>query len=267
MKLLSGVELAGFIKERQAHQVRALKQANNIQPKLAIIVCNDDPVINKYVNLKKQYGKDILVDVEVFQIDQNQAISQIKKLNKDKSFQGIIAQLPLKNSDTTDEIINTIDNKKDVDGLVKNSKFDSATPMAIFWLLAGFNIELAGKNIVLVGHGRLVGAPLKRMLINCNLNPQIIDIDTKNPQAIMQLADILITAVGRPNFITSTMIPLNCVVIDAATTTDDSQIKGDLADDVYDREDLILTPKKGGVGPLTVCALFDNLIRACQDVN
>jgi methylenetetrahydrofolate dehydrogenase (NADP+) / methenyltetrahydrofolate cyclohydrolase len=136
--------------------------------------------------------------------------------------------------------------------------------MAIMWLLNGFAVELTGKKITIVGRGRLVGAPLKKMMDSSGLNIQVIHSQTSNPEEILLNSDVIITAVGKPGIIDSAMLPLNCVVVDAATSSENGQLKGDLADDVYEREDLILTPKKGGVGPLTVCALFDNVIRAAQ---
>jgi methylenetetrahydrofolate dehydrogenase (NADP+)/methenyltetrahydrofolate cyclohydrolase len=264
MKLLNGLELVGFIKERQAHQVRGLRQARNIAPRLAIIVCNNSPVIDKYVSLKKRSAADILVNVNIYKIKQNEALSLIKKLNKNPKIHGIIVQLPLNDPSQTDKIVDSINPKKDVDGLGKQSKFESATPMAIMWLLAGYNIDLTDKNIVIVGQGRLVGLPLKKMLVASGIKPNIIDIDTKNPAQIMLKADVLITAVGQPGMINSKMIPKNCVVIDAATASEGNQIKGDLSDDVYNRDDLTVTPQKGGVGPLTVCALFENVIRSAS---
>lgn len=266
MKLLNGSELAGFIKERQAHQVRALIQANNIKPKLAIIVCTDNPVIDTYVALKQRYGADILVDVEVHKIDQANALELIAKLNADNTVHGIIVQLPLADSTKTDEIVNAVAPQKDVDALGVDAIYDPATPMAIMWLLAGYNIDIQhGKLVALVGLGRLVGAPLKRIFDSSDVNCQVIDSNTNNPEDIMLNAQVIITAVGKPNLITSEMIPDKCVVVDAAVASEGGQLIGDLSDDVYEREDITVTPRKGGVGPLTVVALFDNVIRAARN--
>lgn len=265
MKILNGAELAGYIKQRQARQVRVLIQASKINPKLAIVICNNNHLGSTYANLKQKYGKDILVDVEIFKIDQLKAVSLIKKLNSDKLVHGIIVQLPLLNPDQTDKILNYIEPSKDVDGLGLISKYDMATPTAILWLLSGYNIELTAKNIVIIGRGRLVGAPLKTMFDKSGINTQVIHSQTPNPQALLDDAQIIITAVGKPGIINSAMIPQNCIVIDAGTASDKGKQSGDLADDVYKREDLTLTPKIGGIGPLTVCALFDNLIRAAND--
>src|SRR5258708_1269496 len=117
MKLLNGSELAGFIKERQAKAVRGLRQAHSINPKLAIIQCNDDPVINTYVKLKKLYGSDIQVEVEVHFVEQAQIPELTEKLNKDDTVHGIIVQLPLSDVTQTDEIVNLVAPGKDVDAL------------------------------------------------------------------------------------------------------------------------------------------------------
>ena len=141
MKILDGSSLASYIKERQATEVRSLIQGSRIQPKLAIIRTNPDPIVDSYMKLKQQYGQDIGVEVEVHTIEQNEAIQRIAKLNNDKSVQGIIVQIPLPNPKQTNEILNKVDPDKDVDGLAVKTKFDAPTPMAITWLLAGYNIK------------------------------------------------------------------------------------------------------------------------------
>src|SRR5882724_2862732 len=163
MRILNGQELAEFIKERQARQVRALRQAHHVAPKLAIVRTNPARVVDSYMRLKREYGADILVDVEVHTIQQNEALALIKKLNADKTVHGIIVQLPLPDLTQTDEILDAVAPYKDVDGLHSNAVLDAATPTAVIWLLAGYNIELRGKKILIVGQGRLVGKPLARM--------------------------------------------------------------------------------------------------------
>lgn len=264
MKLLNGSELAGFIKERQLHQVRGLVQADGVLPKLAIVACNNNPVINTYIALKQKYGADIGVEVEVHKVDQVDAIGLIDALNKNPQVHGIIVQLPLKDPGQTNEIVNAVAPTKDVDALGVDAKFDPATPMAIMWLLAGYNIDVQKKSVTVVGQGRLVGAPLVKMMQASGVEPAIIDEDTENPGDILLHSQIIITAVGKPGIISSVMLPDGAVVVDAGTTSEGGQIKGDLDPDVYSREDITVTPTKGGVGPLTVAALFDNVIRAAR---
>ncbi len=264
MRLLNGSELAGFIKERQAHQVRALIQADGVTPKLAIIVCGNNSVINTYVALKQKYGADIQVEVEVHKIDQSEATGLIQALNKNPEIHGIIVQLPLPDVTQTDEIINAVAPEKDVDALGSHAEFDPATPMAIMWLLAGYNIDVQNKAVAIVGQGRLVGAPLVKLMRASGIEPAIVDEDTEHPEDILLHSQIIITAVGKPGIVSSVMLPEKAVVVDAGTTSEGGEIKGDLDSDVYERDDVTVTPVKGGVGPLTVAALFDNVIRAAR---
>lgn len=263
MKYLSGSDLASFIKERQLHQVRILA-GNKIFPKLAIVICGNDLPSQKYIGLKQEYGNEIGIAVEIYKVEQTDAIKTIGVLNSNKEVQGIIVQLPLPDIKNTDEILNSVLPSKDLDGLGQNSIYDSATPTAIMWLLAGYNVNLAGKQIVIVGQGRLIGKPLVAIMQSSGLNPVVVDEFTENiPQTISE-ADVLVTAVGKANIIKAQDIRQGAVVIDAGVASENGVLKGDLADDVYERDDLTLTPKTGGVGPLTVCALFDNVIKAAQ---
>jgi len=263
MRLLNGSELAGFIKERHAKQVRALR-TSKIYPKLAIVQVLDDPAINTYVRLKKRYGADIMVDVDIHTPTQAEALGVIAGLNNDKSVHGIIVQLPLTDPSQTNEIVNLVAPAKDVDALGKNSKFEPATPMAIMWLLSGYNIDLAGKKILLIGRGKLVGAPLEKILKNSGM--LVMTAEKGDDLAAMaKESDIIITATSSPGVLTSEMIKPGTVVIDAGVAGEEGKIVGDVDPLVYQREDIIITPQKGGVGPLTVCALFENVIRAAQN--
>ncbi len=260
---LNGSELAGFIKERQAKAVRGLRQAYQTQPKLAIVVTVENPVIEIYMKLKTQYGKDILVDVAIHRVQQDEIIEEIKQLNADQTVHGIIVQLPLADPSQADEILNTVAPEKDVDALGAQAMLDPATPTAILWLLAGYGIDLRNRKVVIVGKGKLVGGPLLTMLQDSGV--QVVACDTSDTVAKeIATADVIITATGSPGVLTSDMIPLNAVVVDAGVAVEQGKAVGDLATDVYDRDDLKITPKKGGVGPLTVCALFENVIKAAK---
>jgi methylenetetrahydrofolate dehydrogenase (NADP+)/methenyltetrahydrofolate cyclohydrolase len=265
VKLLNGRELSGFIKERQAKQVRALRQAEHVEPKLAIVVAKDDPVIETYIRLKKAYGADILIDVDIHRVNQAEVPALLKKLNADDTVHGIIVQLPLEDTSKTDEIVDLVMPAKDVDALGANATFEPATPMAIMWLLAGYNVDLAGKKVLLVGRGKLVGAPLEKVLRSMKVDVEVVDREATDLSEHTIDADIVITATGSPAIIYSDMIKEGAVVVDAGVASESGKTVGDLADDVYERDDITITPKKGGVGPLTVCALFENVIRAARD--
>lgn len=264
MKILSGLELVGYIKQRQLHQVRSLIQTHGIQPKLVIIRTNSDPIVDRYMKLKSAYGLDIEVAVEVKTIKQNEAIESINLLNKDKSVHGIIVQIPLPDRTQTDEILNAVTQEKDVDGLGQSATLTPATPMAINWLLAGYNIELKEKNIVIVGHGRLVGKPLLKLWQSSGYNVSSIDSSTTNLAVATLAADVLVCATGVPGLITANMVKNDAVIVDAGVATDKNGLVGDVALDVRELPNVTITPEKGGVGPLTVAALFENLIIAAR---
>lgn len=262
MRLLDGQELAGFIKERQAHQVRALRQAWHVSPRLAIVRTGNDPVADSYMRLKQSYGADILADVDIHDTGQAALPDLIATLNADPTVHGIIIQLPLPEPSSTEELLNSVSTAKDVDGLAANTMFDAATPVAINWLLAGYNIELRGKNIVIVGQGRLVGRPLAQLWQSSGLQAVVADKHTEDLSTLTRNADVLICAVGVPGLITKDMVKENAVIVDAGVATDTNGLTGDVAPEVRELPGITITPEKGGVGPLTVCALFDNLIRA-----
>lgn len=263
MKILDGRELADYIKERQARQVRALRQASRIFPTLAIVQTSKDPVIDTYVRLKKAYGEDILVDVTTHIVDQAEVISTIQRLNEDGAVHGIIVQLPLADPSQTDQVVQTIGVAKDVDGMA-GGKYTPATAMAINWLLAGYNIELRDRPIAIVGQGRLVGAPLFELWKEAGYNVSVYDDKVGDLGAELRNAQVIVTATGVPGLINSHMIQPGAVVVDAGTASEHGKIVGDVAPDVRDRDDLTITPERGGVGPLTVAALFDNVIQAAQ---
>ena len=292
VKILNGRELAGFVKERQAHLARALRSEGKI-PKLVIIRDSDNPVITKYVELKKRYGEDIGVEVaDVIASGVEELRTAVLNANADDSVSGIIVQLPLKDNSITDSVVSLISPEKDVDGLAASAldptsatsttsasaptsvapttpaappvpHFDSATATAINWLLSGYGIDLAGKKIAIVGRGRLVGGPLIRMWKNSGYGLTIFGRD--GDLSTLPNFDVIVTATGKPRLITSEMVAPGAVVVDAGTASEDGVLVGDLDPEVRDRSDLsALTPKIGGVGPLTVSVLFENVLAAAS---
>ncbi len=265
MKILNGRELAGFIKERQAHVVRSLR-AEKVFPKLLIIRDSDNPVIVKYVELKKRYGEDIGVEVEDFFAKSVDEIRErILAANADPSISGMIVQLPLTDTARTDEVVSLIDPFKDVDGLSGKGRFDSATATAINWLLSGYDIPVAESKIALVGRGRLVGGPLAKMWKASGYNVDVYGHDLDLTK--LKQYDIIVTATGVPHLILSEHINSGATVVDAGTASEDGVLVGDVDESVRERSDLrAITPVIGGVGPLTVSVLFENVIAAAEKV-
>lgn len=261
---LNGLELQGFIKQRQLRQVRNLRQQFGIAPKLLIIKSpSASAVIDTYIRMKQRYARDIFIDVEVVAIDEPEMSAYIERANADANIQGIIVQLPLKDKSQTDAICNKIDPKKDVDGLGANAGFPSATAQAIDWLLTGYSVDLNGKQIAIVGAGKLVGAPLAAMWLKRGLAVTSIDESSANVHETLQSSDVIVTATGAPRLITADDVKQKAVVVDAGTASEGGFIVGDVDESVRERKDVTITPVKGGVGPLTYTVLFDHLIEAC----
>ncbi len=263
MKTLNGKELAGFIKERQAHEVRSL----NKTPALLIIRDSDNPVIVKYVNLKIKYGEDIGVKVVDFCAKNSAEIAEkIKEANENPEINGIILQLPIVEKDKTDELTALISSKKDVDGLSgKPGAFDSATATAVLWLLAGYDVNLKTAKIAIVGRGKLVGAPLYKMFKVSNYHVDLFHRGSDLTK--LSEYDVIITATGVPGLITNAHIKPGATVVDAGTASEKGILKGDVAEEVHTRTDLnAITPITGGVGPLTITCLFDHVIQAAKSL-
>lgn len=259
MKILNGEELAGFIKERQFLVVREMAK----KPKLLIIRDSENPVIMKYVNLKKEYGNDIGIVVEDYYAKNSDDIREkILSANKDDSINGIIVQLPILEHEKTDELTALISPEKDVDGLSgHDGAFDSATATAINWLLAGYGIDLKDAKIALVGRGKLVGAPLYKMWKNSGFDVTVFH--RGDDLSILRDYDVIVSATGKPHIITDGMVGSGAVIVDAGTASEGGVLVGDVDKTVRLRKDLTaITPHFGGVGPLTVTCLFEHVIES-----
>lgn len=264
MKLLDGADVAAFIKERQAKQVRNLRQSWQVVPRLAIVQTIDDPVIDTYVRLKRRYAEDILVECELHHVSQAEIAQTLEILNQRHDVHGVIVQLPLADPEETETVVKQVSSAKDVDGLGDSPAFVPATALAIDWLLAAYNVELQGANIAIVGNGRLVGAPLAALWSQNGYQVSVADSTTTDLASYLADKDLIVTATGVPRLIQADMIKQNAVVVDAGTAAEHGVVFGDIDESVRERDDLTITPEKGGVGPLTVAALFDNVITAAR---
>lgn len=274
MKILNGAELKDFIKERQAKQVRGLRQSWQVFPRLVIFYSNEDPVIETYMRLKISYAEDILIEAEKRFVSPENLAKEIQKANLDETIHGIIVQLPLKKSsgekiegEELRCILSQISPEKDVDGL-SGDIFISATAQAINWLLVGYNIELRNKKIAIVGQGLLVGRPLNNMWLKSGYDVTVFDKNNSGEmKERLSKFDIVVSATGVPGLITSEMLKPNVVVVDAGTASENGIIKGDVAEEVRQNcKDVTITPKIGGVGPLTIASLIDNVIISARKI-
>lgn len=278
MKNLNGAEIAAYMKENQLHWSRRLR-AQKIIPKLVVIRDSNNPVIAKYVHLKQRYGEDIGVEVEDWlREDVSRAIDEANNM---VDAHGVIVQLPLRDMSIIDEVLPGIKTEKDVDGLsliyhqTNNAKneyspsdignsFESATATAINWLLSGYDINLKGLRIAIVGHGRLVGGPLSEMWQQSGYDVTVFQ--RGDDLAALRDFDLIISATGVPSLIQPEMVKPGAIIVDAGTASEDGVLVGDVSDEVRERSDLkAITPKIGGVGPLTVTALFEHVLIAAQN--
>lgn len=251
MKLLTGRDVAAYIKQRHTSQASGMHP----EPRLAIIRSEDNVAGDRYLKMKRKYGEDIGVAVDLYVETSDTILGRIQTLNDDNAVTGILIQLPLTDPSITDAAIAAIAPDKDIDGLAPNSRFEAATPKAALWLLASHNVDLEGR-IVVVGQGRLVGKPLADRLQASGLDVVRCDINTKDLGAETIQGDIVFTGTGQEHLIKPDMIKSGAVVVDTGSP------QGELDPALYDRDDLTITPNPGGVGPMTVAALFDNLLIA-----
>jgi methylenetetrahydrofolate dehydrogenase (NADP+)/methenyltetrahydrofolate cyclohydrolase len=253
MKLLNGREVAEFIQERHIREVRGL---GHRRPELVIIRTGEDEATSKYLRVKKAYGEAIGIQVTIQNVTSETILTNITAAAEHAT--GIIVQLPLVDPDQTDAALAAVPRACDVDGLAPGSPFEAATPKAITWLLAAYNVELKDRIIAVVGQGRLVGRPLADRLEDSGYTVRRLDVDTANLASQLESSDIIITATGQAGLITSSMIAPGAVVIDAGSP------QPELSADALQRTDITRTPNPGGVGPMTVAALYDNLLIAAR---
>jgi methylenetetrahydrofolate dehydrogenase (NADP+)/methenyltetrahydrofolate cyclohydrolase len=254
VKLLGGRDIAGFIAERHAQAVAGMDRP----PRLAIIRSKDNEAGDRYLKMKRKYGEDIGAVVDLYVETGDTILDRIAQLNADAGVTGIIIQLPLTGAaEVTDQALEAIAPAKDIDGLGPNSPYEVATPKASLWLLAAHNVDLKGR-IVVVGQGRLVGKPLADRLEASGHDVVRCDINTKDLKAETIQADILFTGTGQQHLIKPDMVKTGAVLVDTGSP------RSEFDPALYERADLTLTPNPGGVGPMTVVSLFDNLLIAAQ---
>lgn len=247
-------------------------QGLDIKPKLCIIQIGDNAASNVYVNMKVRYAEKIGAISQIIKfnsdISENEIIEKIKKLNNDRSVNGIIVQLPIPENLDVRKIINTIDYLKDVDGLsdvnlaklISNEKgLRPATARGILTLLDSNDIEIEGKHVVVIGRSLLVGKSSAINFLNRNATVTVCHSKTKDLVKNISLADIIVTAAGYPGIIDNDMINDSQVIVDVGISVVNGEILGD-ASGVGESSVYAISPVPGGVGPMTVASLFENLL-------
>ena len=274
-KIIDGKKISLKLKDELKDKVSKLK----VKPKLVVISVGDNPASKVYVRQKEKCANYVgfeYLHLHYDTISDNDLIKEINKLNNDKSVSGMIVQLPLPKGMNEKRIVNSIIPDKDVDGLsyinagklLNNEEcLVSCTPAGIMELLKYHKIDLAGKNAVVIGRSILVGKPMMNLLINANATVTLCHSKTVDLEKITKKADILVVAIGKPNFVTRNMVKKGAIVIDVGINRVDDKLIGDVNfDDVYSKVKLI-TPVPGGVGPMTVIMLMNNVYKAYMKNN
>lgn len=208
-------------------------------------------------------------------IQEEELVNLVNQLNEDQSCHGIIVQLPLPKHINEQKVIDAISYKKDVDGFGIINKgrlfsgldsIESATPHGIIQLLDAYDIELAGKNAVVIGRSNIVGKPMALLLLNRNATVTICHSRTKNLSEITKTADVLVVAIGKPNFITADMVKKDAVVIDVGTNRVEEKLCGDVDFEEVSKIASYISPVPGGVGPLTIASLLENTVKAYKKI-
>lgn len=274
--ILDGKALAKKIRTELKGKVEILKE-KGIFPKLAVIMVGNDSSSKIYVRNKSKACMEIGIEYEEFLLDENtkseKLLQLINELNNRKDINGILLQSPIPQHLDINEAIKAISEKKDVDGfhpinvgkLVLNQEcFVSCTPNGIIRLLEEYNIEIEGKNAVVVGRSNIVGKPMMLNLLNKNATVTICHSKTKNLSEITKKADILICAIGKPKYIKENFVKDGAVVIDVGINRDPEtgKISGDVDYDAVFEKASYITPVPGGVGPMTIAMLMVNVVKS-----
>ncbi len=275
MKIIDGKKISQDIKNELKQEVEKLKK-QGITPGLAVILVGEDPASQVYVRNKEKACEYIGIKSFSHKLSESasedEILNLIKKLNEDENIHGILVQLPLPKLIDENKIIMAIDPKKDVDGFhpenigklsIGQAMLLPCTPAGIIKLLKRSQIEIEGKNCVVIGKSNIVGKPVALMLMNKNGTVTVCHSKTKNLSEISKQADILVVAVGRPKMVTADMIKEGVVIIDVGINRlEDGSLCGDVDFENCKKIASAITPVPGGVGPMTIAMLMKNCIKA-----
>ena len=278
--IIDGKELAKKIRANLKIECEELKK-KNINSKLAVIMVGEDPASKVYVRNKSRACEDVGIKYEEYLLDskitQKELIELIEKLNNDKTINGILLQSPIPSNLDINEAFRTISPEKDVDGfnpinvgmlVLNQDTFVSCTPYGIMKMFEEYDIDLTGKNVVILGRSNIVGKPLIHCCLNKNATVTSCHSKTQNLAQKAKEADVLISAIGKANFVTADMVKDGAVVIDVGINRlDNGKITGDVDFESVKEKASYITPVPGGVGPMTIAMLMNNVIKATRRQN
>lgn len=277
---LDGKELAKKIRMELKKEVSELKN-QNIFPKLAVIMVGDDSSSKIYVRNKSNACEEVGIEYEEYllkeETEMEELLDLIDKLNNDPTIHGILVQSPIPKHLDINKAFRTISEKKDVDGFhpinvgklcLGQNTFVSCTPFGIMKILEEYNIEIEGKNAVIIGRSNIVGKPMLQCLMSKNATVTVCHSKTKNLPEIVKNADIVVAAIGKAKFVKEDMIKKDAVVIDVGINRGaDGKLCGDVDFEGVSKKASYITPVPGGVGPMTIAMLMNNIVKAAKEMH
>ena len=275
--IINGKELAQTIRKDLKKEVEELRK-KGITPKLAVIMIGNNKASEIYVRNKSKACNELGIEFEEFLKDskttQEELIGLIDSLNKREDIYGILLQSPIPEHLDIREAFNRIDARKDVDGFnpinvgklaIGEDCFISCTPYGVIKMLEAYNIDIEGKRAVVIGRSNIVGKPVAQCLLNKNATVTICHSRTQNIKEIVKEADIVIAALGKPKFVTSDMVKEGAVVIDVGINrNEEGKLVGDVDFENVEKKASYITPVPGGVGPMTIAMLMNNVVKATK---
>ncbi|MCD8905760.1 bifunctional methylenetetrahydrofolate dehydrogenase/methenyltetrahydrofolate cyclohydrolase FolD [Staphylococcus chromogenes] len=274
-KILDGKQIAKDYRQGLQDEVEVLKQ-KGYTPKLSVILVGNDGASQSYVRSKKKAAEKIGMISEVIHLEEDTSeedvLKELERLNNDESVSGILVQVPLPKQVDEQKVLDAIDPDKDVDGFhpinigrlyLDQAKLIPCTPLGVMELLKHADIDLEGKNAVVIGRSHIVGQPVSKLLIQQNATITVLHSRSQNVHEHLKNADIIVSAVGRPGMVKKEDVKEGAVVIDVGNTPDENgKLKGDVEYDEVSEVAGAITPVPGGVGPMTITMVLNNTLIA-----
>lgn len=276
--IIDGKNLAKKIRSNLKVECDKLKE-KGIIPKLAVIMVGDNPASKVYVKNKSIACNEVGIEYKEYLLDANikqeNLLDLIKKLNNDETVNGILLQSPIPEHLNINEAFKAITYLKDVDGFTPSSvgklcigedTFVSCTPLGVIKMFEEYNIDLNGKDVVILGRSNIVGRPLIQCCLQKNATVTVCHSKTKSLEERTKRADVIISAIGKPKFVTADMVKNNVVIIDVGINRDENgKLVGDVDFENVEKKASYITPVPGGVGPMTIAMLMNNVIKATKE--
>ncbi|WP_323147769.1 bifunctional methylenetetrahydrofolate dehydrogenase/methenyltetrahydrofolate cyclohydrolase FolD [Staphylococcus aureus] len=274
-KILDGKQIAKDYRQGLQDQVEALKE-KGFTPKLSVILVGNDGASQSYVRSKKKAAEKIGMISEIVHLEETateeEVLNELNRLNNDDSVSGILVQVPLPKQVSEQKILEAINPEKDVDGFhpinigklyIDEQTFVPCTPLGIMEILKHADIDLEGKNAVVIGRSHIVGQPVSKLLLQKNASVTILHSRSKDMASYLKDADVIVSAVGKPGLVTKDVVKEGAVIIDVGNTPDENgKLKGDVDYDAVKEIAGAITPVPGGVGPLTITMVLNNTLLA-----